>query len=416
MKYEQYGEMKAPRIINGRVDFSKIIFGPLVKSLEKVIYKLPFFVKNIPVADRPSYILRNVSGSGRTVATDYSSYEASFTPLYCLCIEYEIYAYFSNGWLAQIICKSFYLFNTSIFAQFRIRILAKRMSGDVNTSLGNGVSNLVTIQFIVWTKTHTWLFEIVIEGDDSLFNLPLDIVLTSSDFAEYGLKVKIEESHYPNLASFCGNIFDLEDLDVLVDPGRIFRRFGFIDVRYKNAKKSKQLGLLRAYAFSIYYMYHGCPMVSALARYLLRVTRGVYAKMDTINMYKFAEGETIPATEERMFALFPPNDIGFGSRKVISLLYGYSIDEQLEVESMLDSLNTIQPIKLPIIINKSHPDTIRYFNECKVHSGEDVTKFHPPPRVPFSHIVSVVNDNISRASHGEVFDCFEGLRGQLAMA
>lgn len=384
--------------------------------IEKSVYKLPFFVKNIPVALRPQYIIKNTSGTGRTVATDYSSYEASFTPLYCMSIEYEVYKYFAGHTIAELICKSFYLFNTSIFAAFRISILAKRMSGDVNTSLGNGLSNLITIQYLVWTKTKSWLVNIVIEGDDSLFNLPLSVDLTAVDFAAFGLKVKIEESHYPNFASFCGNIFSLEDLDVLVDPGRIFRRFGFIDVKYKNARHSKKLGLLRAYAFSIYYMYHGCPMVAALARYLLRVTRGVYAIMPSINVHKFAPGEIVPATEEKMFTLYPPGEVGLGSRKVISFLFGYTIDQQLRVEDYLDSLNTLQPIYVPEILSKSHEDTKTYSMECAVYEGDNIKHFQPPPRVPFRDIVEQVNWNLQNSGGSKEFDCFNGLRHRLAMA
>lgn len=396
-----------------------------------MLYKLPFFVKNIPVNDRPAYILRQVSGSGRVLATDYSSYEASFTPLYCLSIEYEVYRYFGNGMIAHYICKAFYLFNTSIFMAFRVHILAKRMSGDVNTSLGNGVSNLITIQYIVFTKTKVLFSEIVIEGDDSLFNLPLGVNLTPADFALFGLKVKIEESHYPNLASFCGNIFDIEDLDVLVDPGRIFRRFGFIDTKYKNARKSIKLGLLRAYAFSIYYMYHGCPMVAELAKYLLRVTRGVHANMKAVNVYRLAEGEKIPASESKMFQLYPEY-IGEGSRKIISLLYGYSRDEQLRVESYIASLNSLQPLIVPEVVTKSHPDTRRYHEECVVNEGEELSclKWFPPPPVSFREIVDTVNFNVKFATtmpwvHEAVegapvlypdLDVFSGLRHRLAMA
>jgi len=74
VKAEQYPGFKMPRSINGRVDFSKIIFGPLVKTVEKIVYNNPCFIKNVPVNDRPQYITEKISGPGKYIATDYTSY------------------------------------------------------------------------------------------------------------------------------------------------------------------------------------------------------------------------------------------------------------------------------------------------------------------------------------------------------
>lgn len=392
-----------------------MIFGPIIKSIEKVLYKLPFFIKHVPVNERPQYIEKMIAGPGRVVATDYSSYEASFTPPFCLAIEYEIYYFVANGFIAEIICKSFYLFNTCIFREFRIRILAKRMSGDVNTSLGNGVSNVVVIMFVVWVRGRFWLLAVIVEGDDSLFRVPRHLDITTDDFAEFGLIVKIEESEDVNLASFCGNVYSRQDLKMLVEPGRVFRRFGYIDRKYKNARQSKKLGLLRAYAFSIYYMYHGCPMVASLAKYLLRVTRGVYANMKTIDMHRFAEGEVLPASEERMFALYPPDQVGEDSRRIVSQLYGYSLDAQRRVEKYLDQCTDLHMLDIPDVLSRSHPDAKLFFQHYQVHSGQDVNRIDPDPSIPLSKLIDDINW-VVKNDPSEERDVLRSVRHTLALA
>lgn len=228
----------------------------------------------------------------------------------------------------------------------------------------------------------------MIEGDDSVFRLAYSEALTTEEFASLGLNTKIELHDRLSTASFCGNVFDEQDLVNLVDPGRILRRLGYFDVKYLNARRTTQLGLLRAYAFSIYYMYHGCPIVEAAARMLLRVSRGVYAKMDTLNYFKFAEGEQIPCTEQKMFEKFPPNQVGIGSREIVFSLFNYDYDEQIECERYLDSIHTIQPLYMPIVIAKSHPDCVTYFETCAAYEGDVMTSMQSPPRTSFYGIVA----------------------------
>lgn len=394
MKAEQYPTFKCPRSINGRVDYSKIIFGPLVKSVEKVVYSHPSFIKSVPLADRPAYISRLVSGPGHYCATDHTSYESSFTPGMCIAVEYEIYAHITTPHLANTICMSFYSLNVCVFKFFRIHVLAKRMSGDMNTSLGNGITNLITILYLCWLRFRVILTAIVVEGDDSLFRLPVSCKLTEGDFALLGLNTKIEYTSRLATAGFCGAIFHEADLKNLVDPGRILRRFGYVDNKYHNARHSKKMGLLRAYGFSIYYQYHGCPVVEALARYLLRVTRGYHAIKSSINKFKFADSEEIPLSEKHMYQLFPPHEIGIGSREVVSSMYGFTYDEQLWCESYLDAKNDLSPLHMPLVVSKSHDDTRTYFETCQVSSNQDPRYVTRAPSMPFYKLVKLLNQRL----------------------
>lgn len=386
VKAEQYPGFKMPRSINGRVDYSKIIFGPLIKSVELIVYKHPAFIKNIPLPDRPKYISDNVAGPGLYYATDHTSFESSFTPALCLAVEYEVYSHILNPYLANLICVSFYTLNTCVFKFFRLHVVAKRMSGDMNTSLGNGITNLITILFLVHQKTKKVITSIVVEGDDSLFRLSTNL-LTTEDFASVGLNTKIDIHYDLHLATFCGAIYDPQDMKNLVDPGRILRRFGYIDPKYLDARHSIKMGLLRAYALSIYYQYNGCPIVESLARYLLRVTRGYFAKINSLNQYKYLLDD-IPTNETTAFRRFPPYQIGIGSRTIIHAQFGLSYDDQIACENYLDKLNVLQPIDLPIIVSTSPRDCVEYFETCAAYEGDDIPRLqHPPFGVKFYWLV-----------------------------
>lgn len=393
IKAEQYPAFKLPRAINGRVDYAKIIFGPLIKTVEKVVYLHPSFIKSIPLAERPAYITQLVAGPGYYCATDHTSFESSFTMGLCLAVEYEVYCHVLNPFYAEYICKGFYSLNVCVFKFFRLTVAAKRMSGDMNTSLGNGVTNLITILFLYHQKYKVIITAIVIEGDDSLFRLPFNASLTTEEFASLGLITKIELHNRLSTAAFCGSVFDEVDLKNLVDPGRILRRFGFVDNKYHNAKHSTKMGLLRAYAFSIYYQYHGCPIVESLAKYLLRVTRGYYAKMTSINVHRFSDLDVVPASEEKMFERFPPCQIGMGSREIIHSLFKLSYDDQIWCEDYLDSLNVLQPLVMPVIIANSPRDCIDYFRECSVTNPDvDVRPMEAPPASSFYKLIQQLRD------------------------
>ncbi len=272
------------------------------------------------------------------------------------------------------------------------------MSGDMNTSLGNGITNYIVILFIIWDKHRIIIISIVIEGDDSLFRLPIGKTLDNDDFAQYGLNVKIEKHTRLSTASFCGMVFDEVDMVNLADPGKVLRRMGFFDVKYARARRSKQLGLLRAWGFSMYYQYHGCPVIEAAALYALRVTRGVYAIMNSINYYKFSDKEKIPASEEKAFALYPKGNVGLGSRSLCQELYGLSYDEQIHIESYFNSLENVQPLVIPLISERSPQDTKDYFKSCLLRAHEDPTHMQAPPRINFVQTVRLLNTRLIHIS------------------
>lgn len=59
IKDETYPSYKHARGINSRTDEFKTLVGPVIKLIEKEVFKLHWFIKKIPVRERPSYIKKN---------------------------------------------------------------------------------------------------------------------------------------------------------------------------------------------------------------------------------------------------------------------------------------------------------------------------------------------------------------------
>lgn len=373
-KAECYPMFKLPRAINGRNDRSKLLFGRVVKSVEKVVYAHPAFIKNIPVNDRPAYIVNIMNGSEEIMTNDFTSYESSFNQKLCLSIEYLLYVQMVGQRYADFICNSLYSTNVCKFAHFMISSVAKRMSGDMNTSLGNGITNLMACKFLVHSKGYT-LSKIIVEGDDSLFQLPSGCPrLTSIDFATLGLNAKPVVFDDVGEASFCGNIFDLSSLHNLVDPGKVLRRSGFVSEKYVFSKRSKKLGLLRAQGFSMVYQYGACPIVASFGKAILRVTRGHYADFSEFNSYKFSPFDKIVTSEIK--ALEHCKTPTFGSRSLVQKLFSFSVSDQLAIEAMFDAMVTPNQFSVPSLYLNSLADNLAYSSDYAVDElvFDDVTQ------------------------------------------
>jgi len=143
------------------------------------------------------------------------------------------------------------------------------MSGEMNTSLGNGWANYILFSYIVQGKGGEW--EGFVEGDDGIFcsSVPVE----TSDYNRLGFDVKIEEVDNISEASFCG-IISAPDGTLLKDPRRVLQTFGWTH-SFIHAGDEVMDELLRAKALSLCYEAPQCPILGVLARSALAFTEGV---------------------------------------------------------------------------------------------------------------------------------------------
>jgi hypothetical protein len=362
-KDEHYLEYKFNRGIYSRTDEFKCFVGPYFKAIEEVVYKHPSFIKHVPVNQRAEYIKEMFLGMpGGVDATDYTAFESQFTARVMEMVEVKLYKYMTQHLPDRDIFWRHLRAITGVqkctFKRLNVKLPCCRMSGEMCTSLGNSFSNLMFAMFVATKKGATEI-KIVVEGDDGLMrhNGP---ELSAEDFARLGLTIKLEHHDRLETASFCGLIFDSEEMINLTDPRKVLSTFGWGDRKYARSRPGKKLRLLRAKALSLAWQYPGCPIISELAQYGLRVTRGV----NIGNLYERSNDwwkREIGLQAQKDEASIPILEPGPRSRALVEELWGISVEAQLGIEHYLRGKNDLSPLSSPWILNVT-PDIWSHYS------------------------------------------------------
>jgi hypothetical protein len=348
VKDETYPDFKFARAINSRSDHAKVRFGPWFKAIETEVFKLPFFIKKVPMSDRAQYIFDLLYKEGSEYwSSDYTSFEALFTLEIMDAVEFQLYSYMTQFLPGHdSFMKDVYSVlggvNQCNFKNFRVDVPATRMSGEMCTSLGNGFSNLMFVAFLCEELGIDW--KGVVEGDDGLFRFDGPGPKTE-DFASLGLVIKMERHEKLETASFCGNVFDVDDLLIVTDPKEILVSVGWTSSRYVKASQKTHLMLLRAKAWSYGYQYPGMPIVSEMAKAYLRLTSGfdlnkLLNKRNGLNMWEREQLLEAMGAGRPALNRIPP----IKTRLLVAELYGVSVEQQLAYEEYFRNLKEIEQI------------------------------------------------------------------------
>jgi hypothetical protein len=224
--------------------------------------------------------------------------------------------------------------NKLIFKHFTAAIDGVRMSGEMDTSLSNGFSNLMFFLFL--THENSGSADGFVEGDDGLFRVtPPSAAPTKEQFARLGLTIKIETTKVLSEASFCGQVYDMDELIVVTDPLETLARVGFTNKRYVKANKSTRMQLLRAKGFSLAYQYAGCPLLQELGHRILHLTKGVEVSQRVIGCMDQWEKQKL---ELAMKVSAVKKEIGQGTRALVEKLYGVTVEQQFAIEKRISTL------------------------------------------------------------------------------
>lgn len=243
--------------------------------------------------------------------------------------------------------------------------MCKRMSGEMNTSVSNGIINLLITHFLLEEKGNK-NFDSFFEGDDSINSY--DVAPPSSqDYADLGANIKIELPDNLSEASFCGQVFDPVDLDNVANPMEALVSFGWTTNQYTTATKTTRLALLKCKSLSMLYEYSGCPILRELALFGLRITnhipiekaKQVFSKSHTDSYHREQWLEMLDNYKDTNIF---NNHVKNNTRCLVSKIYSIPIDVQLNVESYLKTKTELTPIVLPELLNLCHKDWIHYYN------------------------------------------------------
>lgn len=270
VKREDYPTYKHARTINSRSDAFKCFAGPIFKSIEKVVYDSPYFVKHMTPEQRAQRISTMNTTNMHVYASDYTAFESHFTKQIQESCEMHLYAHCLANYPHH-----FQRLHHTLTGRNKLRtrnglratVSARRMSGEMNTSLGNGFTNLMVAMYLT-QRNGGKCFDAVIEGDDAL--IVTDTTLTKDMYENLGFTVKLDEVKDVRTASFCGLIFS-ESGETIKDPVRFLQHFGWTDT-YLRAQPNKHFALLHAKALSALHELPQCPIVGAVCRYAMKIS------------------------------------------------------------------------------------------------------------------------------------------------
>lgn len=351
VKDESYPTYKHARCINSRDDKFKVMVGPIFHLIEKELFKKPWFIKYVPVPDRPLALRDLIYQVGALYGeTDYAACEAHFDRLR-FRIEFEFYKYMVSSLpegqeFMRNLNEGLLGKNKCIFKDFTLFVIASRMSGEMNTSLGNGFVNWVLAEFNAHRLNLT-NFVGIYEGDDGA--LRADPLPTQQDYRDVGFNVTIEPRTEISGMSFCGLVFDPEDLAVVTDPLVELVSFGWTNARYVKSAHKTRMALLRAKSISLLYQYPACPVLRNLALYGLRVTSGFSTDriVKQMSVYEREQFQAALQFYKTRFQWLLAQKIGTNTRHLVESKFGLPVHAQLSIEHQLDNKNDISPISVP---------------------------------------------------------------------
>lgn len=356
MKDEFTDEFKHARLINSRSDYFKVLTGPMFKALEKQLFSLEYFVKNIPVNMRSKEIFEALYSPGsKAYAGDYTAFESHFKRLLMTCIEFVFYSYMLppdkegetfmslvERLMGKNVCKSKFMW---------VVVWATRMSGEMNTSLANSLANLIIWLFIchksgVSTKVR-------IEGDDSIATTsgPID----TDVIRKMGLNFKLETHDKLNEMSFCGIVHPEETYEQVTDPLKVLCRFGWSHMTYCSSNSRTLRNLAFAKALSYMYQFPQLPIVRPYCDYVIRTILKLQqpTKRDLRKIIKhetdYRRQELMEAIDHYYSGKVEPFNPSVHVRELVDRKYQIDVSIQKHAESVLNSLTEFKPVELDML-------------------------------------------------------------------
>jgi hypothetical protein len=369
-KDEDYEDYKIVRGIYSRSDDYKTRIGPFFKKFGDKLFSLKWFIKKVPVSDRPK-VLEKLRVYPNIFCTDFSQYEATFVKE-LMKIEHMVYSFslqrHPERESIMALLKPLLSTNKIHFKNFSARVSAKRMSGEMNTSCGNGLMNMLITFYLLRRSGNDFdQFDAYFEGDDGIIgcvNVP-----TAQMYTNLGCNIKIERPVDLSRASFCGNVFVPGVNRNVTNIMEASVRFGWTTQNYLNSGPQLMKQLLKSKSMSMLCEYPGCPILRNLALYGLRVTQDVAVTRDFLIKHAKNTYEIERLQTNSYYDTISDVEIDIKTRILVEEMYGISISKQLHIEQYLDSLTEIQPLKIGLDFPRNWYDFyLRYSVKCDYYS------------------------------------------------
>jgi hypothetical protein len=354
IKDEFYDEYKPPRGIHSRTDMFKLLYGPLVSGVEEIVFKHPSFVKKIPHRERPDYITNRTSIPGAKHAeTDFSAWESSMTPLLRRGILTRLYDHFYSHDPASLSVASkcidivagtnqcHYNDGTTFYVQGRM------MSGEMDTSLFNGITNFLIFTFLFKKNGGDWKNLVShYEGDDGLnTSVEWNLFPTESQFNDLGLTIKMRVEDHLYQVSFCGLIFDPVERALIYNFPKVVGTLGWCSSKYIRSKRSKLYGLLKMKCLSYQHTSDRVPIASYLVKKcydLVSTYRMPMKFLNTLGIYD--RDKILAALAFYRDHEFEVGHIGPNTRHIFAERFKVPVEMQLRFEELINSCESFDEL------------------------------------------------------------------------
>lgn len=333
-----------PRAIQFRDPRYCVAVASFLKPIEPYLYRLNprlpqtsktrLVAKGLNQVQRATLLLRKMAHFRRPVvlSLDMSRFDQHCS-LELLQIEHSVYLHSNpDPWFRQLL--SWQLFN-KVYSRigFKYTTRGKRMSGDMNTALGNCVIMLSMI--IGWCVQHLPSFDLLDDGDDCL------LIVEEEDLSEVlrnlpdyclscGHELKIE-----NIARDIESVVFCQSRPVFVSGHYRFVRdwrkvlsHTLVGTRWVHAPHWQRLGFLAGLAECEIALSAGVPILQEYACALMRNSHGAEKLFDT------SSGEYRRYLFEGKHS---PEEVTVEARLSFEKAFGVSFDEQLDIEKVLAS-------------------------------------------------------------------------------
>lgn len=385
IKEESYPNYKAPRNICAASNAHKVFLGPWFDLLEKLHSDDPTSIKAIPVKDRIAYVRNRLEQDGITYAgTDHTRFESGVSSEWMqLCIvnyiqpivgHLEGFAMFKRALMRCCFIK------TVNFKEWKCTIKATQFSGTRFTAFLNWLINKYGIKFVA--KMSKCTVDFIAEGDDAVI-AELRGKLDPKWYQCLCQDVKFERSNRLGDVSFVGNLYS-ESLDMLKDPWKVLVNFGWSTSQYTASNATTLKTLARVKAHSLIAELPACPILTATAETVLRLTEEVESRVSsTVSKMRLNEHQR-DKLQQLMASATNAHPISLETRLVFEDLFGIPVALQESVERDLSAKQTYGPLHEVLPIFDFMPDD-RYLDA--VHSyGNYVVYRVNGAKVPYYHV------------------------------
>jgi len=154
-----------------------------------------------------------------------------------------------------------------------------------------------------------------------------------------------------NVASFCGQVFDVMSGVVIADPLKTILNFPWVNMKFAQQPLKTRLGLARCKALSLLYQHAGCPILQPYALMVLRICGSVDYVFDTTDRYKYA----LQLEAFNNGAVSKP--ITDSCRSLFAGYYNMSVFDQLDIERAFDLNRGFEFFDCPTFLRLTSPVT-----------------------------------------------------------